>query len=241
MVADSQLCKDLEAFETDPWAAKAILEVEIMTPLVIDPCCGTGILTMAARDSGYNRVHGWDIKDWSPDFGGPPPEKVFDFFDPELEAFWPNTTIFCNPPFSTACEFVDRAKSLGARKIICFQRWAWRESIGRRKWWADNPPARTWICGERATCWRFDVPKTCVGEACGKGQGRGTNALRCRQCMQGTPTSHGWFVWEQGHMGAGVTNDLWKVPRSNGAALRAVDGNNNKPGQALKTSAATRD
>ena len=33
-------------------------------------------------------------------------------------------TIFMNPPFSKAVEFVEKAIALGARKIVCFQRFA---------------------------------------------------------------------------------------------------------------------
>lgn len=202
------------AFETDPWAADAILRVELMTEVVVDPCCGTGILTAAAEKNGHH-VHAWDIVDWSKVLPCRSPDLIIDFLAPEtLEEWAPfgcDFTIFMNPPFSLACEFVDRAKALGARKIISFQRWPWRESGGRREWWQNNPPARTWICGERATCWRFDVPKVCVGlPDCGKGKGRGVDAVKCRECMAGTPTSHGFFVWEKGHKGAESIGDLWK-------------------------------
>lgn len=223
----SDIFKELEAFETDPWAAEAILKVELMTPFVIDPCCGTGILADAALVMGH-RVLTFDIADWSQEFDCSPPDNVMDFltFEPRNLGFGEDFTVFMNPPFSRAHEFVDRAKELGARKIICFQRWPWRESQGRRDWWAANPPARLWICGERATCWRFDIPKVCVGaDLCGKGKGRGVDAVKCRECFAGTSTSHGWFVWERGHKGAESVGDLWKNNCSPDWALPPGGGN----------------
>lgn len=204
----------LEAFETDPWAAKAILRHELMTKAVIDPCVGTGILTRAAQDEGY-QVWTVDIFDWSTlmDFA-PVPMHIGDWLNrfegpphPRITSLkW---TAFMNPPFQTACEFVDRAMELGAYKVVCFQRFAWRESAERAEWWAKNPPARIWLCVDRATCWRFDIPVKCVGEIdCGRGNGKGST--RCRQCMAGTTTAHAFYVWERGHKGAEILNILRK-------------------------------
>jgi hypothetical protein len=136
--------------------------------------------------------------------------NVVNFLTTQDKPFVFDWTCFMNPPFSLACEFVDRAQALGARKIVCFQRWSWRESQARRQWWRDNAPARIWLCGDRATCWRFDVPERCRGAAeCCKGQGRG--AMKCRQCMAGTPTSHAYYVWERGHKPTEIINVIWKV------------------------------
>lgn len=204
------LCKETNAFETDPWAADAILRVELLTRRVWDPCVGTGALKYPLRHAGYQPFTS-DLVDWSQHFDCKPPMKVMDFLTATASPFHGRDfTVFMNPPFDLACEFVDKAKELGARKIVSFQRWAWRESKGRRQWWEANPPARTYVCGERATCWRFDVPKDCVGpELCGKNKGRGVDAVRCRQCMAGSPTAHGWFIWERHHKGAEVMGAIY--------------------------------
>lgn len=200
--------RELEAFETDPWAVSAILDRELMTEQVIDPCCGTRILSNEAERRGYS-VTAIDVRDWSefiPNLRAP--DYIIDFLEAAIEP-QPESTFFMNPPFSRACDFVDRAFKFKPRKIVCFQRWAWRESSGRRDWWAKNPPARIWICGERATCWRFDIPHECIGaDRCGRGQGKGST--RCRDCMAGSTTAHAWFVWERGHKGAEIVHDLWK-------------------------------
>ena len=112
-----------------------------------------------------------------------------DFF--EVQNDYSNRTVIMNPPFSLAEDFVLKAQALGARKIICFQRQAWRESATRREFWEQNSPARVWVCGARATCWRFDLLGT---EKAEKG---------------GSPTSNAWYVWEKGHKGAEVTSAIY--------------------------------
>ena len=172
-----------ECWETQPWAARAILDVEILTPEVVDPCCGTGILAEAARNAGY-RVFASDLYDWG--YAGRQGQEDFLTRTERLDG----VTVFMNPPFSLATQFVDKARALGARKILSFQRQAWRESDTRRAWWEANPSARTWICGNRATCWLFTVPP----------EERGS----------GTPMAHAWYVWERCHKGAELTSAIWK-------------------------------
>ncbi|WP_413207788.1 hypothetical protein [Rhodospirillum sp. A1_3_36] len=175
--------KAAECWETAPWAASAILRVELMTRLVVDPCCGTGILSRAARAVGYE-VESWDLHDW----GYPGTVVGIDFLSVERDLT--GYTVFMNPPFSLACAFVDHAFRLGARKVICFQRQAWRESDERRLWWAKNPPARIWVCGDRATCWLFTVPP--------------------EDRKNGSPVAHAFYVWERGHKGAELGGAIYK-------------------------------
>lgn len=186
-----KLAQDLEGYETEQWPIEAILDVELMTRKVLDPCLGFGVLAAEAMKRGHD-VNTIDIHAWNDNF---PPHHLLDFltYFEDLS----DTTVFMNPPFSKACEFVDHARMMGARKIICFQRQAWREGSlegGKKRgaWWEANPPARTWLCGDRAQCLRFDL--------------RGQNIAK-------PPTAHSWFVWERGHKGAEITRGLYKGHR----------------------------
>ena len=209
-------CKDLEAFETPRWAIEALLSVELLTPSVVEPCNGTGAISRVLAEHGY-RVKAIDIVDWREHL--PPSQIKFvtdsvgDFLKSDIDLS--GQTVFMNPPFSLACEFVDRARALGARKVVCFQRQAWRESAGRREWWSANKPARVWVCGARATCWRFDLLECQhIGglEACpnfnlknrGKPSGEG-----CSTCLGGVPTSHAFYVWEHGHPAAEICDAIY--------------------------------
>lgn len=168
----TELCKRLEHFETPEWAARVILRKEIMTALVIDPCCGIGILSDAARNAGYGTA-AFDIHDWGYDN-----TTVVNFLSIEKMNNH-EFTIFMNPPFSLATQFVEKSFELGARKVVMFQRFAFWESKVRREFWEKYPPNRIYICSDRADCWRHDIPK----------EERGSSS----------PTAHAWFVFEPGH------------------------------------------
>jgi hypothetical protein len=176
--------REAECVEIDPWAAEAILDAEILTPMVIDPCCGPGIMAMAAERRRYV-VRATDLHDWG--FGQP----GVNFLSPDYPIPMEGHTAFMNPPFSVACEFVDQARRLGARKIVCFQRWAWRECGDRRAWWDANPPQRVYVCGDRAHCWRVTIPKA-------ERKGRTSS------------TAHAFYVWEQGQPAGPIVGSIWK-------------------------------
>lgn len=176
-------CRRLEHFETPEWAAKAILKKEELTEYVLDPCAGSGILAKAAWDRSYH-VHTVDIED----YGFKPLHTQADFlsFDLPYQGSW---SVFMNPPFSKAIEFVEKSLELGAEKIVCFQRFAWWESKKRRAFWERNPPARVYICGDRADCWRHDIPIDKRGSS--------------------SPTAHAWFVWD-GEAKETILSHIWK-------------------------------
>lgn len=188
------LAKEAEAYETPVWAVKSILDVETLTEAVVDPCAGTGILGDVARNCGYD-VWEMDKYQW-----GRAGIYIGDFlvdYPKRERASVPqqniaNNTVLMNPPFSLAEQFVDRCFELGARKIVCFQRFAWWESMTRREWWGRRPPNRVYICGNRATCWRFDIPE------------------EKRKTMGNTTTAHAWYIWERGHPPGTVLGHIYK-------------------------------
>lgn len=206
----TNLCKRVEAFETATWAIEAILAHELMNLHVVDPCVGKGRMARAARELGHE-VFTMDIVDWADHFpGAESPDYLGSFMQAPDPFPQHEVTYFMNPPFKKASAFVDRAKANGAYKIICFQTFVWRSSDSRAQWWEDNPPSRIWLCVDRASCFRFDIPATCpVPERC-DGKGARHKARLCLECMNSTPTTHAFFVWERGHRGTTI-NDLHKA------------------------------
>lgn len=188
----TDLCKRLEAFETPRWAIEAILDVELTTPWIVDPCVGLGAISNPCYERGLN-VDALDIENWWMHFPHAREPKanieIADFLTWRSDLS--DVTVVMNPPFSLAEEFVSHAQVLNARKIICFQRQAWRESQSRRLWWEGNSAARVWVCGARASCWRFDLLGSEKAES------------------GGSSVSMAWYIWERGHRGAELTSAIY--------------------------------
>jgi len=180
------LGRAVEMHETPEWAAESILDVELLTPVVLDPCCGRGVLSEAAINRGYE-VIATDLVNWG--YGLACANGHFDFLKMRPDGFEDDFSVFMNPPFSLAVEFVKHALNvMGARKVVCFQRFAWWESTDRREFWGQIPPTRMYVCETRASCWSIHIPDW-------KRKGS-------------TPTAHAWFVWERGQPNGPITGRL---------------------------------
>jgi predicted RNA methylase len=172
-----QLCRELEHFETPDWAVDTILDHVKLCGRVHDPCTGTGVLATAVKSKLGRITDASDIYDW-----GYPGTEVYNYLE-RTKPYEHTTSVIMNPPFSYACQFVQKAFALGAVKVLCFQRKAWRESLKRRNFWATFPPTNIFVCGERATCWRHDISQA------------------EREARGGTPTPHAWYEFDFGYPG----------------------------------------
>lgn len=184
----TEICKNLEHFETPEWAARAILEKEVLTDQVCDPCVGAGILSEVAEDFGY-RTYSFDIHDW-----GYARTNVADWLTEDRDKVtwvpFHEASCFMNPPFSLATKFVEKAIERKFRKILCFQRFAWYESRARKNFFDQHPPNRVYICGDRAACWRHDIPQ--------------------EERTSSSPTAHAWFVWDRDAPAGTILGRIYK-------------------------------
>ncbi len=64
-----------------------------------------------------------------------------------------------NPPFKLSVDFLEKCMHLGARKIVMFGTMTFYGTKTRRDFINQNKPSRIYLCGDRATCWMFDVPE----------------------------------------------------------------------------------
>lgn len=199
-------CKTAEFYETPRWAAERILDFELLTPLVIDPCAGRGVLGDALIAKGYDpsNIIETDLNDWP----GRADRIIsgVDFLNPQAcqseisKRGWhgQDFSVIMNPPFSKACDFLIQAFELGARKVLMFQRFSFMESRDRREFWDEMAPSRIWLCGDRAHCWRGDMPDEDIFDADGTLLAKGKKG-------RSSPTAHAWYVWEKGHASAPIT------------------------------------
>jgi len=184
----TKVCKRLEHYETPLWAVEQLLEKEKLQSFVLDPCCGTGILSEAAKAKGI-KVYASDITDW----GYQDQKEIYDFLKLESRQLVPSFgfDVLMNPPFSTACEFVKKSLDIGAQKVYCFQRFAWYESRSRKEFFDAMPLSKIILCGSRASCWRHDIPFE-------------------KRKKSGTTTAHAWFVFDPKHSGPVTLDRIYK-------------------------------
>jgi len=192
-----KLCRKLEHYETPKWAVEAILKKVILTEQVIDPCAGTGVLTKSALDDGYC-CYPLDIYDFGCDR-----VEIYDWLSKENKFNWlvRGNTVLMNPPFSKACEFIEKSFEQGARKVLCFQRFSWLESKDRREFWNKYPPKTVHLCAERATCYRHDIPINARGKRYNPETGKE---------LSSSPTAHAWFEFERDYNGSMIIERLYK-------------------------------
>ena len=186
-----QLALEAEYFQTPQWAIDAILDRELFSGRVVDPCCGDGRIINSVRRRFNVATYQSDKYHW-----GECGVALHDWLEPTLPEQWnlnhaKDLTFIMNPPFSLATQFVDRCRDFDARKIICFQRQVWRESATRRAWWAINPPNRIYICGDRANCWIGTIPED--------------------ERKGGMYQPHAWYVWERGHPPGTLTTAIYRT------------------------------
>ena len=131
----TQLCKDLEHFETPEWAAKAILRAEFVGNQIVDPCAGSGILARACLDADCGLVQQWDIYKWGDHIQG-----ILDFTDKQAmqDIDLQGYTVFMNPPFSKAVEFVEAAIPRAHSSATFTSRYLKRRKLMSKPW---NPEA----------------------------------------------------------------------------------------------------
>lgn len=174
-----------ECWETQEWAVHGILDVELLTPTVIDPCCGPGVISEIAAQHRYH-VRSTDLHDW-----GYGEVRDADFLADDYPIPVAGHTVMMNSPFSIACEFIDKAWERGARKVVAFQQFAWRESVERSAWWEARPPNRVYVCASRAS-----PMLVVIGPENRKGKSN--------------PKAHAWYVWERGQPAGTVLGAIYK-------------------------------
>jgi len=188
--------KKLEACETPLWAAYAGLSCADLQTRIIDPCVGRGVLSNVARAAGHD-VRSADVYPW--EYEGE--RLLVDFLSPDAEALvdgWEPQSfdVFMNAPFTRACEFVDRAFELGARKVLNFHGIAWFGSKTRRSWWDGACCKNVHFCAERATWWYFHIAPE---------KRKGSN-----------PKEHAWYEFERGYVGDPDFKRLYRDGAKNG-------------------------
>lgn len=159
-----------DAYQTPPWATAGVLQRVALRGRVWEPACGDGAMVEGLRAAGY-RVLPTDISNKTK------AHFLYDFLSAEPTLPDGVQTIFTNPPYERATEFVRRALELvepvGGMVVMLL----------RREW--DCPPSR------------LDLYKMLTRKL------TLTRRIRWIPGSTGSPREHhAFFVWDYADLGA---------------------------------------
>ena len=163
-----------DLYETPAVAVRALLKVEPLPRVVLEPACGPGRIVKVLRGAGY-RVFASDLVN----YGCPDSDSGVDFLM-ERSVPYGVEAIVTNPPFKLGGEFVEHALALGIPKVVMLLRIQFIESERRSAILDGGLLARVYPFANRLPMMHragWDGPKA-------------TSAM-----------SFAWFVWEARHRG----------------------------------------
>jgi hypothetical protein len=182
-----------DCYETPPEAVHALLRVEQIPPVVLEPCCGPGAIVRELRATGRT-VIATDLVD----YGCPDSQSGIDFLM-EWHAPPGVEVVVTNFPYKLADEMVAHALKLVPR-VIVLARIMFLESE-RRSAILDGPLARVHVFRRRLPMMHrrgWDGPKS------------------------GSQVPYAWFAFERGHRGPWIGDRIDFEAATQAAALRAT-------------------
>ena len=153
------------------WAVEALLSVETLEGVNLDPCCGKGTIPKTIIRKNLVCI-GSDIVDRGQNY------EIKDFFTSYKEATEINN-IVSNPPYGVIEPFITRALSIAKNKVAILARLALLESTKRQTLFQTTPLARVWVSSKR-----ISMPP-------------GNSLIK----PAGGTIAYAWFVWEHGYEG----------------------------------------
>jgi hypothetical protein len=159
-------------YASEPKAARLLMELEELSPLIWECACGEGHLAKEFEKAGHE-VYATDIVNRG--FG-----KQADFLS--INSTIRNCDIVTNPPYSKALEFTEHALEIvdDGHKVAMFLKIQFLEGKSRRRLFDKYPPKTVYVSTSRLYC-----AKNGDFEKCGKA----------------SAVCYAWFVWVKGFQG----------------------------------------
>jgi len=167
---------DNDFYATPPSATRKLLELEIFSKNVWEPCCGMGHIARELERKGYD-VKKTDIVDYG--YDGCLSGEQYDFLK-LMNKF--DGDIITNPPYGLATEFAEHAMNIitDGHKVAMFLKIQFLETQKRYELFRKYPPKTVYVSVKRYGC-RPDGDFS---------QGETVSAV-----------CYCWFVWEKGFKG----------------------------------------
>jgi hypothetical protein len=135
--------RDKRGFHETPYeVTRAMVEREFFKGPIMEPACGTGMITDVLRKAGYRDIVSSDLHYHGFGVGG------IDF----LKESGPVDNIVTNPPFEIYDEFISHALSIYRKKIAVVARLGFLGGQQRyHDLWSVSPPSRIYMMPKRVS------------------------------------------------------------------------------------------
>ena len=137
-------------YATPELAVRLLLQNEIFSKNILEPCCGMGHISKVFEEYGFN-VDSRDIEDRGFGRGG------MDFLKCGEKNL--DVDIVTNPPYSLAQEFVEKSLEVigEGHKVAMFLKLTFLEGKNRRVMFEKYPPKVVYVSSSRLTCGKNGV------------------------------------------------------------------------------------
>jgi len=114
-------------------AVYPLLDVEVFSDDVLEPCCGEGAISKVLEKSGFN-VKSFDIRRDETIYG----DIGVDFLNYKGQ----HDNIITNPPYMIAEAFARHCLSTATKRVALLLKLTFLESLRRKDFFKTHPPAR---------------------------------------------------------------------------------------------------
>lgn len=183
-------------YATPPYAVQQLLDREIFSNIVWEPCIGMGHIAEVLKQNGYTIISSDIIDRQYPNtniynFTEDNQNPIFTYnIDQTLNPvliqdyirnirYYPD--IITNPPYKCATEFVAKALQICPQhtKIAMFLKIQFLESKSRFETiFKNNPPAKIYVFVNRVNCWENGIEPSTSSAIC-----------------------YAWYIWIKGYIG----------------------------------------
>lgn len=178
-------------YSTDPDCVKDLLAVETFNHDLLEPCCGTGNISKALEEAGYN-VTSTDLIDRGYGIGGIDFFKHYQVID---------TDVVTNPPYGLATEFMEHClnHTVGNHKIALFLKLQTLEGAARfTKVFNQKHLKKVYIYSKRVACYKGDERYQRNNDGTLKLDKAG-NPLKIQSAV-----CYAWFIFDTSYVGLPV-------------------------------------
>lgn len=132
----------IDFYQTPEWAIRKLLDKEIFTGEILEPCSGSGAISKVLESVGY-KVYSQDLREDDNVYG----EKGVDFF--EFEGSFSN--IVTNPPYFCAKEFIEKSLDISSGKVAMLLKLNFLEGAKRYEFFKSTPLKKVYVFCKRIT------------------------------------------------------------------------------------------